>query len=88
MAKKRKTRQEKVILQLKRKVAQGTSFKPSQEAKISEPAIEVKTKPDPKKTDAAILSYDLSLVKKDLLKTLVLSAIILSLEVVLYLKLG
>jgi hypothetical protein len=104
MSKKRKTREQKIILQLKRKLAQqalyrpvtgqaaktsppSIKFEPSQEA-ISKPAkIEPEKAPAIKKPDISIFSYDPGLIKKDLLKTLILTLIILSLEVVLYLKL-
>jgi len=88
MSKRRKTRQEKIILQLKRQVFGSTEFKPSQEAKFSEPKIEIKPKPEEKKADITIFSYNPSLIKKDIFKTLILTLIIISLEVVLYLKLG
>jgi len=104
MSKKRKTREQKIILQLKRKLAQqtlyrtvtgqaaktispGIKFEPSQEA-VSQPAkIEPEKEVVLKKTDFSIFSYDPKLIKKDLLKTLIFSLIIFSLEVVLYLKL-
>lgn len=88
MSKKHKTRREKIILQLKRQVSESTKFKPSQGANFSEPKIEIEPKPEAKKVDVAIFSYNPSLIKKDLFKTLILTAIIISLEVVLYLKLG
>lgn len=88
MSRKRKTRQQKIILQLKRQVTLSTKIKSSQEAKILEPKIEAELKPEPKKADIATFSYSPSLVKKDIFKTLILTAIIVSLEIVLYLKLG
>jgi len=95
MSKKRKTREQKIILQLKRELAKraqvsaptSIKFEPSQEA-VSQPAkIEPQKKVILKKTDFSIFSYDPKLIKKDLLKTLIFSLIIFSLEVVLYLKL-
>lgn len=95
MGKKRKTRQEKIILQLKRQLATQTrkpttpsiKFEPSQEA-ISKPKKVEPEKASPiKKSDISIFSFNPKLIKKDLLKTGVLSLIIFSLEIVLYLKL-
>lgn len=87
MAKKRRTRQEKIITQLKRELNKRTKFKPSQEA-ISQPEkIELPRKALGEKTDSSVFSSNLVLIKKDLLKTLILSLIVFSLEFVLYLKL-
>jgi hypothetical protein len=85
MAKKRKTRQEKIILRLKRQLSTKTT--PRQEA-ISKP-VEAKIQPEDnfKRTDSSILFYNSGLIKRDLLKTLILTIIIVSLELVLYLKL-
>ncbi len=88
MSKRHKTRQEKIILQLKRQVSGSIKFKPSQEANFSEPKIEIEPKPETKKADITILSYNPNLIKKDIFKTLILTVVIISLEVVLYLKLG
>ena len=88
MSKRRKTRREKIILQLKRQVFEGTKFQPSQEAKFPQAEIEIEPKPAIKKPDVAIFSYDPKLIKTDIFKTLILTAIIISLEIVLYLKLG
>lgn len=88
MSKRRKTKREKIILQLKRQVSEGTKFKPSQEAKFSQAKIEIEPKPVIKKPDIATFSYNPKLIKKDIFKTLILTAIIISLEIVLYLKLG
>ncbi|OGV88606.1 hypothetical protein A2Z41_01995 [Microgenomates group bacterium RBG_19FT_COMBO_39_10] len=95
MAKKRKTRQEKIILQLKRELAKksqvpaskNTEPEPSQEA-ISQPKkIKVEKKLSLKKTDISILSSEPSLIRHDLVKTLILSLAVISLEFVLYLAL-
>lgn len=95
MAKKRKTRQEKIILQLKRELAQKTQIptststktKPSQEA-ISKPEkIEPKQARKEKKADISILSYDPKLIRRDLIKTFILSLVIISFELMLYLAL-
>ena len=95
MAKKRKTRQQKIITQLKRQLAQerarqplsGTKTKPRQEA-IS---IQAQTKPPKltkvKKAYESVFSYNPKLIRRDLLKTALLTLLILSLEFVLYLKL-
>jgi len=88
MAKKRKTRREKIIFQLKRQLAQkGTKFEPSQEAISPHKIIEPVIVPEIKRPDISAFSLNLKLIKKDLLKTLILSLIIFSLEAVLYLKL-
>jgi len=88
MAKKRKTRREKIIFQLKRQLAQkGTKLEPSQEAISPPKIIEPVMVPEIKKPDISALSLNLKLIKKDLLKTLILSLITFSLEAVLYLKL-
>lgn len=95
MGKKRKTRQEKIILQLKRQLSQqkpvssslGTKSPPSQEAILKEPQTQPQNEAKLKNTDIPILSYNLRLIKKDLLKSLILTMIIVSLEIVLYLRL-
>ncbi|HUV42652.1 MAG TPA: hypothetical protein VMY36_01965 [Patescibacteria group bacterium] len=95
MAKKRKTRQEKIILQLKRELAKksqvpaskNTESEPSQEA-ISQPKkIKAEKKLSLKKTDISILSFEPSLIRHDLVKTLILSLAVISLEFMLYLAL-
>ena len=96
MSKKRKTRKEKIILQLKRQINQQESssdsileskFKLSQEAISKQPQIKPQIKKEEKIVDSSVFSYDLKLIKKDLLKTLILTIIIISFEIVLYLKL-
>lgn len=95
MGKKRKTRQQKIITQLKRKLAAQQQFQPksSQVAKISQEAISSLPQPPAeikqieKNQDKSIFFYDPNLVKRDLLKTFVVSLVIFSLQVVLYLKL-
>lgn len=95
MAKKRKTRQEKIILQLRRQLSKQAVAKPvldtksetRQEAVFIEPKITPVKKPILGKQDTAIFSYDSKLVKKDILKTLILTLIVISFEFVLYLKL-
>jgi len=99
MGKKRKTRQEKIILQLKRQLGQRKPYssksetvletepKTSQEAISTQPQIKAKRNLDEKISDVSVLSYDLKLVKRDLFKTLILTAAVVSLEIVLYLNL-
>ena len=95
MGRKRKTRQEKIILQLKRQLANQNSqtaspsskSKPSQEAILVKPKIETPAKKINRKAVVSSLSEHPSLIKKDILKTLALTLIIVSLEIVLYLKL-
>lgn len=95
VAKKRKTRREKIILQLKRELARqrakvvspGTKTQPRQEA-ILFPAKTQPPKPAKRKNAyLSALSSDSKLIRRDLIKTLILTLLILSLEFVLYLKL-
>ena len=95
MPKKRKTRQQKIILQLKRQLAQErkkvvspNKKKEARQGAVSfRPQVQLKKLTKEKKTDVSIFSYDPRLIKKDLVKTALLAAIALSLEFVLYLKL-
>jgi len=95
MAKKRKTRQEKIILQLKRELAKKTKIsapisiksEPSQEAILKQAKIEVKDTIPEKEADISVFSFDPKLIRRDLLKTLILTLIVISLEFVLYLAL-
>jgi hypothetical protein len=95
MAKKRKTRQQKIILQLKRELARerqktilpGTKVKARQGAISIRPKSESPKKTKTKKADVSVISYNPSLIKRDLMKTAILALIVLSLEFVLYLKL-
>jgi len=95
MAKKRKTRQEKIILQLKRELAKKTKApasisiksKPSQEAILKKPKIEPDEVRPGKKSDISIFSFDPKLIRHDLIKTLILSLVVISLELMLYLAL-
>ena len=95
MAKKRKTRQQKIILQLKRELAKQET-KTVSDTKQIEPrqgaiSVEPKNKPSKlvkeEKTDIPIYSYNPKLIRKDLFKTLILALAILSLQTVLYLRL-
>lgn len=95
MSKKRKTRQKKIILQLKRKLDQEKLFPPQINTvlKTSQEEVFLKTEPEIKKekiekiTDVKANFGDLKLIRKDLIKTLLITFFIISLEVVLYLKL-
>ncbi len=96
MSKKRKTRQEKIILQLKRQLGQKKTlpasalepkFELSQEAISKEPQTEPPEAKQEKRVDTPAFSGDLRLNKRDLLKTLILTLFIISFEFVLYLKL-
>jgi len=95
MAKKRKTRQEKIILQLKRELAQKTQIPtssgikspPRQEAVFSTPKMKAKKISPTEKPVVSVLSYDSKLIKRDLFKTFLLSLAVVSLELVLYLAL-
>ena len=95
MGKKRRTRQEKIILQLKRELAKKEKKLASSSEKngTRQEAISTKSKPKlpgpnkEKKLGISSFSYDSSLIKKDLLKTFILTLAIISLEFVLYLKL-
>jgi hypothetical protein len=98
MSKKRKTKQQKIILQLKRQLNQqfkqpttvaslDTSFQARQEVILKEPQIQSQDKKVLKNNDISNLSGDLKLIKKDLLKTFILTLLIISFEFVLYLKL-
>jgi len=95
MPKKRKTRQEKIILQLKRQLARERAGKPvsasfervSQEAKVKAVPVAKPKKIQTKKAYKSVFFYDSALVKKDLIKVMILTLGILSLEFVLYLKL-
>ncbi len=95
MGKKRKTRQEKIILQLKRQLSQqqtsfslpNTKLEISQEEVLPQPQKQVQESTTVKISDISNLSGNLRLIKKDLLKTFLLTLLIISLETVLYLKL-
>lgn len=95
MGKKRKTKQQKIILQLKRQLGQhqpisspiSTELPISQEEVFSQPQIQAQEPKVPKISDVSAYSGHLKLIKKDLLKTLALTLAIFSFEVVLYLKL-
>jgi len=95
MGKKRKTRQEKIILQLKRQLNQQqpiqapltTKLQVSQEEVFIKPQIQSQEIKTSKISDISNFSGNLKLIKKDLLKTFILTFIIISFELVLYLKL-
>ncbi len=95
MVKKRKTRKEKIILQLKRQLqsqqaktpVEFKKNKPSQEAILEQPKLEPIQVQKQKNVDNTAFLGDLKLIKKDLLKTLMLALIIISFETVIYLYL-
>jgi len=94
MGKKRKTRQEKIILQLKRKIAAQKTKEAflQQNKEVRQEVISYRSLTQPqknlpeKKQENMAFSYDPMLVKKDLLKTLFLALLIFSLQIVLYLR--
>lgn len=96
MAKKRKTRQQKIILQLKRNLTAQANLaasntpksEPRQGSKLSKLKKTSSRLSQGKKIDSSILSYNSNLIKKDLTKTAFLALIALSLQFVLYLYLG
>lgn len=95
MAKKRKTRQEKIILQLKRELAKktqvpasiSTKSQPRQEAILEQPKVEAKKEHKREKADISIFSFDPKLIRHDLMKTFTFSLVVISLEFMLYLAL-
>lgn len=87
MPKRRKTRQEKIILQLKRELAKSTKTPTRQEANFSQPQTEPKKQSKLKKTKPSAFSYDPKLIKHDLFKSLLFTLAILSFIFMLYLKL-
>ena len=96
MSKKRKTRQQKIILQLKRKLAAQErkkallepNTKLRQEATSSKSLLQSQGVSLAKRRENIVLSYNPMLVKKDILKTLILTSAIIGLQIVLYLKLS
>ncbi len=95
MGKKRKTKQQKIILQLKRQldqqprisVSKNTESQISQEEVLIKPQVPLQEPKPSKISDVSTYFVNLKLIRKDLLKTLVLTLVIISFEVVLYLKL-
>jgi hypothetical protein len=96
MPKKRKTKQEKIILQLKRELAKekkkkaaSSSKKETRQGAISSRHAQAPVKKTKeKKPDKSIFFYNPRLVRQDLIKSLLLTLAVLSLEIVLYLKLS
>ncbi|MBU1127441.1 MAG: hypothetical protein ABIH88_03170 [Patescibacteria group bacterium] len=81
MAKKRKTKKQKIATKKK-------LFEPSQEAiSISKTIPKSPKKPNKERGDDKGSSSEYKLIKKDLLKSLLITIGIISLEIVLYLKL-
>ena len=95
MGKKRKTKQQKIILQLKRQLSQqprisvlkNTESQVSQEEVLIRPEAQFQEPKTSKISDVSNYFLNLKLIRKDLLKTLVLTLAIISFEIVLYLKL-
>lgn len=95
MGKKRKTRKEKIILQLKRELARqraksvslSIEIQPRQEAISTEAKTKSQRQPKEKKPDIFIQTFNPRLIRKDLIKTFILALIAISLELVLYLRL-
>ncbi len=95
MSKKRRTRKEKIILQLKRQLSQQqsnlitkeTNLKISQEEVFIKPKIQSQEIKIVKINEISNLSDNLKFIKKDLFKTIILTFLIISFEFVLYLKL-
>ena len=86
---KRKTRQEKKITELRRKlIAQKQEAKTSSPSKNTDKEGQKRAKLPPQKPiiqkDSFFQTFDKKEVKGDLLKTLILSALAISLEVVIY----
>jgi len=89
MAKKRKTRQEKKIAELRRKLsAQKKATDKASQPKNTYQDLSKKTKLPPQtpslKKNLPFQTLDKKAVKGDLLKTLILSALAISLELVVY----
>ena len=87
MAKKRKTRQEKIIRQLRQKLTQTAPSQVRQEPVSYRIAAEPEKIRPSEKTDKPDLSFNPKLIRKDLIKTLALTLGIISLEAVLYFRL-
>jgi len=87
MAKRHKTKQQKIIAQLRRKLAQSSSNQARQEPVSYRINTKAKIVSTPERTDKPDLSFNPKLIRKDLIKTLALTLGIISLEAVLYFKL-
>ncbi len=95
MGKKRKTKQQKIILQLKRQldqqprisVSKNTESQISQEEVLIKPQVPLQEPKPSKISDVSTYFVNLKLIRKDLLKTLALTLAIIGFEIVLYLKL-
>lgn len=83
----RKTRSQKIIAELRRKIrASQISSSLEQEKKVDKTLIEIRENFQPviKERESAIPSYNLNFIRRDLLKTFFLTATIISLELMLY----
>lgn len=87
MSKKRKTKEQKIISQLRRELKKKATFEPSQEANYSAPVIQKNIINVQKKTDKSILLPNSKPIRHDLIKSLILALAVLSFELVLYWKL-
>lgn len=81
MSKKRRTRREKILAQLRKKLTQNQA---SQEAILNSPNTEANYPYVDKKADITVFSFDPKLIRKDLIKVLVLALAVFSFEAVLY----
>lgn len=84
MAKKRKTRQEKIIAELRRKLAAKEKTRDKSEVVTTTPT--PTTQPVTQSPIPSLIPA--SLIKKDLTKTFVLAILAISLELVLYFFIG
>lgn len=89
MSKKRKTRQEKKIAALRRQLAtQKKHTRQTPRLETTPPPTQKRAEISPQKTidirRPSLITFDKSQIKKDLAKTLILSALAISLEVVVY----
>lgn len=89
MAKKRKTKKQKIATKKKQKIIiPNKLFEPSQEAiSVSKPLPKSSKNLNKENGDNKGSSSEYKLIKKDLLKSLLITTGIISLEIVLYLKL-
>lgn len=90
MTKKHKTRQAKIISDLRRKLSQQAVARPQKALEEQEnPNYQLRNLPTTQpKTRADLPMYPVALVKKDLTKTAILTVLAISFELVLYFLLG
>lgn len=95
MAKKRKTRQDKIISKLKRELNQKQAFREPfepentsrQEAISSRPAKAKIIKVSNVKNDNSVFSYDTAYIRRDLIRSLLLATAVIGAEIMLYFRL-